>query len=94
MPFTHGQVSTALTKKLGFGTAHSDHQTFELVVDGKVIAATKISHKARGRDIGNGLLGVMARQCNVGGKTFRGAVACTVGPEAFVAECLATLVDG
>lgn len=88
MPFSTGQVRRALVSKIGFTPAHTDHETFEYVHDGLVVAATKISHQASGRDIGNHLLGMMARQCHVSGPTFRGAIACHVGREAFLAEML------
>lgn len=88
MPATARQVRQALTKKLGFVSHHTDHELFELVVDGRVVAVTKISHHSSGRDIGDGLLGAMARQCYVSGPTFRGAVACVVIRDAFVSEVL------
>jgi hypothetical protein len=91
MPFSHGTVRTALTGKLGFAPSHTDHEIFELVVNGQIVAATKISHQPRGKDIGEKLLGMMARQCHVSGKVFRGAVSCAVSREVFVSECLGTL---
>lgn len=91
MPYSHGAVRMALTSKLGFTSDHSDHEVFELVVDGLVVAKTKISHQARGRDIGDRLLAMMARQCHVSGPVFRGAVDCRVSRDAFVAKCLETL---
>lgn len=88
MPFSARQVRRSLTDKIGFASAHTDHEVFEYVHDGVVVAVTKISHQPRGRDIGEGLLGIMARQCHVPGPVFRGAIACFVSQEDFVAEML------
>lgn len=91
MPASARDVRRALTGKLGFASAHTDHEIFEYVHDGQVVAHTKISHQGGGKDIGDILLGKMARQCNVSGPTFRGAVACSVSRDSFIAEMLSGL---
>jgi hypothetical protein len=83
MPFKAGEMRRALTGKLGFDPSHTDHEIFELVLDGQVVAATKISHQPRGRDIGENLIGAMARQCHVSGPVFRGAVNCSIDRDSF-----------
>lgn len=88
MAFSAGQVRKALTSKVGFASSHTDHEIFEFVHDGLVVATTKISHQSPGRDIGNTLLGMMARQCNVSGPVFRGVVACYVSRDDFIKEML------
>ncbi|MGY1808558.1 hypothetical protein ACI8AF_14410 [Blastococcus sp. SYSU D00669] len=91
MPASAKNVKKTLTSKLGFQASHTDHEVFEYEHDGKVVAVTKISHQAPGKDIGDKLLGMMARQCHVSGPVFRGAIACTVNRESFVAEMLSGL---
>jgi len=88
VPFSAGQVRRALTSKVGFAPSHTDHEIFEFVHDGRVVATTKISHQSSGRDIGNALLGIMARQCYVPGPIFRGTVACHISKDVFIKEML------
>ena len=91
MSFSALQVRRALMGKIGFTSSHTDHEVFEYVHAGLVVAVTKISHQTSGRDVGDKLMSIMARQCRVPGPVFRGAVACSVSREAFVAEMLSNL---
>lgn len=91
MPYSAREVRRALTGKIGFTSSHTDHEVFEYVHAGFVVAVTKLSHQSPGRDVGDKLIGIMARQCRVSGPVFRGAVTCSVSREAFVAEMLSNL---
>jgi hypothetical protein len=88
VPFSTLQVRQALTCKVGVAPSHTDREIFESVHDGLVVATTKISHPWSGRDVGNTLLDMMARQCHVPEPVFRDALACRVSMDDFIKEML------
>jgi hypothetical protein len=91
VPFPTREVRRALISKHGFVPDPSgNHPDFSRWHNGQVIAVTHISHGAGGREVSDYVLGRMARQLRVSGPTLRGAITCSIGPEAF----LQALLDG
>lgn len=85
-------VRRALTSKLGFQEDRSaSHPVFEFVRAGEVVAVTHISHGATGRDVGDAIIGLMARQLNVSAPLLRGAIGCSVSRESFLDGLLSGL---
>jgi hypothetical protein len=76
--FSTGKLREALISKMGFEQSQTDHEIFELVLDGLVVATTKMSHKNPGRDVGDVLLGKMAKQCRVSAPNFKRTVSCQI----------------
>jgi len=87
--FAAREVRRILVGKLGCEQRNTDHLVFDLVVDGKVVAWTKISHGAKA--IPDGLVAAMARQLKVRPGTFRGLISCNVQKDDFIRETIATL---
>jgi hypothetical protein len=89
MPFSTRQVRTALTSKHGFRPDPSGaHPDFTRWHDGQLIAVTHISHGSGGKEVSDRVVGMMARQLRVSAPTLRGAIDCTVGPQAFLEALL------
>ncbi len=78
------KVEQCLLGKLGCERRNNDHRYFNLVVEGQVVAFTKVSHGGSG--IHDNLIGAMARQLGVSRRTFLGAVACSVDKAQFIRE--------
>ncbi len=77
------QVADSLQKK-GFQERQGDHAFYHLFVDGKkTVVSTKISHGEK--DIGDKLLGMMARQVRLTRKQFGELVDCPMSAEEYVA---------
>jgi hypothetical protein len=82
MPSDTRDVRAALLKK-GFFERSGDHRFFVLLVDGKKKQVfTKISHS--GKEIGENLLGTMARQMNLNRREFREFIECSLSGEDYV----------
>ena len=70
-------MERTLIHKLGFSQSESDHHFYNLFDrDGKIVAKTKLSHGARGKDISKGIFSVIARQIRVSSPQLREAVRC------------------
>ncbi len=67
-------------KNKGFSENNGDHKFLEFFLDGKQILHTKISHGST-HDIGNYLIGQMARQCKLSKKEFADLVNCPLTRE-------------
>jgi len=73
-------------KKKGFVDAvhHSvDHKYLELIVDGKLILHTKLSHGSK-TDLGNYLIKQMARQCGLSTHDFMDLANCPLSAKAYL----------
>lgn len=82
MPRTARDVADGLRRK-GFHERQGDHTFFHLYVDGKkTIVSTKISHGER--DIGEKLLGMMARQVRLNRRQFGDLVDCPMSIDEYV----------
>ena len=82
MPRSAREVTTALLQK-GFRKRHNDHAFFHLWVAGqKTPILTKVSHGEK--EIGDGLLGRMARQLRLTGKQFRELIDCSLTGEQLI----------
>lgn len=84
MPRPRKAVMAALTRK-GFAASEGDHTYYIYhTADGrKTLAKTKVSHS--GKDIGDTILGMMARQCRLTVPQFRDLVDCPLSREAYEA---------
>lgn len=82
MPRSRRAVMGALQRK-GFTSSEGDHTYFiYYTMDGcKTLAKTKVSHS--GKDIADGILSMMARQCKLTLPQFRGLVDCPLSREAY-----------
>ncbi len=82
MPRPASKVAGGLEKK-GFRRRESDHTFFHLYVrDKKTVIHTKISHGAK--EIGDKLLGMMARQVRLSRQQFLELVDCPMKHEDYV----------
>ncbi len=88
MPFSTRLVRQALTGKHGFVLDPGGHLAFTRSHNGQEIAWTHISHASGGKDISDWVLGKMAQQLRVSGPTLRGAISCSVSPQAFLLALL------
>jgi hypothetical protein len=94
MPYPTRQVRKALVNKHGFvGDPSGDHPDFTRWHNGQIIAVTHISHGGGGKDVSEYVLSRMANQLRVGGPTLRGAITCSVGPDAFLQALLKGLEE-
>jgi len=77
MAFSGQRVRSGLQKK-GFAARNRSHRVLRHVAqDGThTTILTQVSHGPQGRDISDGILGMMARQCKLSGRQFRGLVNC------------------
>lgn len=85
MPVPSPELRAALTGKLGFaqsGSGRGPHEKFVLKRDGTYLAHTQVP---RGRaDIGDPLLGMIARQLGVTRRELYGVVDCTMDQESYI----------
>lgn len=84
MPRPRKTVMAALERK-GFAVSEGDHTYYIYhTTDGrKTLAKTKVSHS--GKDIGDSILGMMARQCKLTLPQFRDLVDCPLSRDAYEA---------
>ncbi len=84
MPRKVRDIESALERK-GFERREGDHAWFIYhTLDGKKTKIkTKTSHGARGKSIGDPLLGMMARQCCLNKSDFLDLVDCPLDREEF-----------
>lgn len=84
MPKPRRTVMAALMRK-GFVASEGDHTYYIYhTTDGrKTIAKTKVSHS--GKDIADGILGMMARQCRLTVPQFRDLVDCPLSRDGYEA---------
>lgn len=83
MPLDARTVDTRLANKFGFNRSEgSSHVKFRLEVDGVFVAHTRMSRG--GSDIGDPLIGAMARQLGVTASQFRQMVECTIDRDAYL----------
>jgi len=77
MPLERSDIEAALEKK-GFARSEGDHRffTYYTVAGIKTSVWTKTSHGAKYKTIGDGLVGLMARQCGLTSPQFRQFVEC------------------
>jgi len=85
MPLPRTDVEQALERKLRFDRQESDHRYFTLEIDGRVVARTKTSHGTKHREIGDQLVGTMARQLHVSRSQFEAVVRCTRSRDEYLA---------
>ncbi|HAZ64720.1 MAG TPA: hypothetical protein DCZ72_14075 [Armatimonadetes bacterium] len=90
MPYSAHEVISALERK-GFAEVGGDHvRLVYQTLDGRdTHVMTKVSRGAGGRDVGQSLLGKMARQVHLTSGEFRNLVDCPldrVGYEALLVE--------
>ena len=85
MPISRKDAETSLQRK-GFMQLSGDHNFFVYhTLDGKKTAVrTKTSHSHR--DLSDGLLAVMARQCRLSNSQFKDLVHCPLSREAYEQE--------
>lgn len=89
MPYPKRVVVRALTRKHGFSPDPTGkHPDFTRWEGGRLVAVTHVSHGAGGNEISDYVLGRIAQQLRVTGPTLRGAIDCTVGPDAFLEALL------
>ena len=76
--------ATSLQNK-GFVKKNKDHKTFRyIMLDGTGTSIfTHYSHGSSGRDVNDGVLGAMARQCRISSKQFRQLVECPLKRDAY-----------
>src|SRR5947209_6055145 len=90
MPKPAREVAAALEHK-GFRKKENDHTFFHLWVAGKKTAIwTKISHGLK--EIGDKLLGMMARQVRLSAKQFRDLVECPFTASQLIAAAQGVLL--
>jgi len=77
VPVRKRKVENCLSGKLECVRRESDHTYYDLIVDGRVVVWTKVSHGAD-KDLDGYLLGRMAKQLNISTATFVGAIDCIV----------------
>lgn len=82
MPKKAREVIAGLTRK-GFQASENDHTFLHLFVDGrKTIVYTKVSHGEK--EIGDKLLGLMARQLRLSKREFLDLVECPLSEDAYI----------
>lgn len=84
MPLKKRDVHSGLTSK-GFEIEENDHTYFRYITeDGRRTSIfTYFSHGATGRDIHDGLVSTMARQCKVSTGQFRQLVSCELARKGY-----------
>lgn len=95
MPLERRAVETALKSK-GFEPLEGDHTYFfYYAASGKKSPVrTKTSHGTGHRDISDGLVAQMAKQCRITSRDFRDLIACPLSRGEYEAKLLAQgLVD-
>lgn len=77
-------IEDSLEKK-GFDRKEGNHSKFQYVtIDGKKSrVVTVLSHGARSRDVHDGLVSAMARQCYLSNKDFNDLVHCPLSREKY-----------
>lgn len=89
MPFAASDVRRGFTSKLGFEVdAGKKHVVFTRRHGGRVLGITHMSH-GKGKDLPEFVINKMAGQLGVSGPHLRGALSCSLQPEAFLALLLA-----
>ena len=95
MPLDRRAVETALLAK-GFKRLEGDHAFFiyYAVAGKKSPVRTKTSHGTSYRDIADGLVAQMAKQCRLTSRDFRDLIACPLSRDEYEAKLVAQgLVD-
>ena len=84
MPLPNGKIQSGLQKK-GFVKKDRSHKTFRYIaLDGTQTSVfTYCSHGPRRRDVKDGVIGAMARQCKISTKQFRQLVGCPLAREKY-----------
>jgi predicted RNA binding protein YcfA (HicA-like mRNA interferase family) len=82
MPIGTRKVENGLKNK-GFVKKNGSHKSLRYIAsDGTATSIlTHYSHRARGKDVKDGELGAMARQCKISARQFRDLVDCTLTVE-------------
>jgi hypothetical protein len=90
MPLERRVVEASLTKK-GFTRVEGDHAFFIYYSSSgkKSPVRTKTSHGTGHRDIGDGLIAKMARDCRITTGEFRDLIACPLSREQYETKLLA-----
>jgi predicted RNA binding protein YcfA (HicA-like mRNA interferase family) len=90
MPLDRRVIEKALQAK-GFVRLEGDHTFFIYhSVDGKKTPVrTKTSHGSSHKEIGDGLVGTMAKQCRLTGKDFKNLIDCSLSQQAYEEKLLA-----
>jgi predicted RNA binding protein YcfA (HicA-like mRNA interferase family) len=82
MPKKARDVIAALTQK-GFQAKENDHTFLHLFIDGRKTAVyTKVSHGEK--EIGDRLLGLMARQIRLSRREFLDLIECPLSQDAYI----------
>lgn len=81
MTYRPRDIERLLLSKFVFHWSDNDHRWFELQLAGLPTIRTKVSHN--NKDIGPGLLGLMAKQCRVHAPFFREMLGCTRSREEY-----------
>lgn len=84
MPLPRADVERALEQKLQMQRVDSDHRRFYLVFDGRNILHTMTSHGTKYRELGDQLLGLMAKELRVPRKFFVDLVRCTRSRDEYI----------
>lgn len=71
-------------KQKGFTPAKGDHRYLDLIVNGRLVLHTKVSHGSV-KDIAGDLIHLMARQCGLTNKQFTDLANCPLSQEAYFA---------
>lgn len=78
-------VKSRLANKFNFEEQEgANHHRYKVMIDGKLFTTIEVSRNKN--DIGQPLLGMMARQAKVTSATFVGMISCTVSKESYLSE--------
>jgi hypothetical protein len=79
------EVRTRLANKFEFEQQEgANHHRYKVMIEGKLLTTIEVSRNKN--DIGQPLLGMMAKQAKVSSATFVGMISCTVSKEDYFAK--------
>lgn len=83
----HKVLTDCFTKKLPGAVARdTEHTHYEFEVDGKVVATTHLSPRKKIKDIGDNLLGRIAREMGIRTSVLRDSANCSAPATAAILE--------